>query len=147
MPSFKELPEIGSGAGYEIREHSVNRQDASKPSYVWPKVRITDTPDWNVFLAEWYETVGGGNNGHLEDLVTNGLNHSISVVKDPARISSDPEVIEFKAKFRHAISLWKSNKALAREIMEELKTIDLELLEELKKAHTEKIMSQVEILD
>ena len=132
MPAYEELDLVGSGEGFEIRAHSVNRQDANKPSYDWPKVRITDTPDWNTFLSEWYELVGGDVNGDLEDLIQNGLNHAISVVKDPSRETSDPAIKEFKSNFRKALGAGDA------ETLAELKAQNADLFNDLRNAHIEK---------
>ena len=132
MPSYEKLKLVGSGEGFEIRAHSVNRQDANKPSYDWPKVRIFETPDWNTFLAEWFNLVGGDANGMLDDLVQNGLNHAISVVKDPSRETSDPAIKEFKSNFRKALGAGDA------ETLAELKAQDADLFNDLRNAHIEK---------
>ena len=132
MPAYEELDLVGSGEGFEIREHHVNRQDASKPSYGWPKVRISDTPDWNTFLYEWYNLVGGEANGSLEDLIQNGLNHAISVVKDPSRETADPAIKQFKSDFRKALGAGDG------ETLTELKAQNADLFNELRDAHIER---------
>ena len=132
MPAYEELDLVGSGEGFEIREHNVNRQDASKPSYGWPKVRISDTPDWNTFLYEWYNLVGGEANGSLEDLIQNGLNHAISVVKDPSRETADPAIKQFKSDFRKALGAGDG------ETLTELKAQNADLFNELRDAHIER---------
>ena len=132
MPAYEELDLVGSGEGFEIREHQVNRQDASKPSYGWPKVRISDTPDWNTFLYEWYNLVGGEANGSLEDLIQNGLNHAISVVKDPSRETADPAIKQFKSDFRKALGAGDG------ETLTELKAQNADLFNELRDAHIER---------
>ena len=140
MPAYEELDLVGSGEGFEVREHNVNRQDASKPSYGWPKVRISETPDWNTFLYEWYNLVGGEANGSLEDLIQNGLNHAISVVKDPSRETADPEIKAFKKAFRNALS------AADGETLAELKTQNEELFIELRDIQNEKEARKAEAL-
>jgi len=132
MPAYEELDLVGSGEGFEIREHNVNRQDASKPSYGWPKVRISETPDWNTFLYEWYNLVGGEANGSLEDLIQNGLNHAISVVKDPARETADPAIKQFKSDFRKALGAGDGA------TLSELKAQNADLFNELRDAHIER---------
>ena len=132
MPAYEELDLVGSGEGFEIREHQVNRQDASKPSYGWPKVRIFETPDWNTFLYEWYNLVGGEANGSLEDLIQNGLNHAISVVKDPSRETADPAIKQFKSDFRKALGAGDG------ETLTELKAQNADLFNELRDAHIER---------
>ena len=132
MPAYEELDLVGSGEGFEIREHNVNRQDASKPSYGWPKVRISDTPDWNTFLYEWYNLVGGEANGSLEDLIQNGLNHAISVVKDPSRETADPAIKQFKSDFRKALGAGDGA------TLTELKAQNADLFNELRDAHIER---------
>ena len=132
MPAYEELDLVGSGEGFEIREHQVNRQDASKPSYGWPKVRIFETPDWNTFLYEWYNLVGGEENGSLEDLIQNGLNHAISVVKDPSRETADPAIKQFKSDFRKALGAGDG------ETLTELKAQNADLFNELRDAHIER---------
>ena len=132
MPAYEELELVGSGEGFEIREHQVNRQDATKPSYGWPKVRISETPDWNTFLYEWYNLVGGEANGSLEDLIQNGLNHAISVVKDPSRETADPAVKQFKSDFRKALGAGDG------ETLTELKAQNADLFNELRDAHIER---------
>ena len=132
MPAYEELDLVGSGEGFEIREHNVNRQDASKPSYGWPKVRISDTPDWNTFLYEWYNLVGGEANGSLEDLIQNGLNHAISVVKDPSRETADPAIKQFKRDFRKALGAGDGA------TLTELKAQNADLFNELRDAHIER---------
>jgi len=145
MPAYAELDLVTEGENYEIRTHNVNRQDSTKASYTWPKVRITGPVDWNIFMAEWSEAVES--EGDLESLVSNCLNHGISVQKDPDRESADPTIKEFKARFRHAISLHKSDKAMALQITATLKEEDPDLLADLKQAHRAKIMSQIDIID
>jgi len=132
MPAYEELELVGSGEGFEIREHNVNRQDATKPSYGWPKVRISETPDWNTFLYEWYNLVGGEANGSLEDLIQNGLNHAISVVKDPSRETADPAIKQFKSDFRKALGAGDG------EALSELKAQNADLFNELRDAHIER---------
>jgi hypothetical protein len=132
MPAYEELDLVGSGEGFEIREHNVNRQDASKPSYGWPKVRISETPDWNTFLYEWYNLVGGEANGSLEDLIQNGLNHAISVVKDPSRETADPAIKQFKSDFRKALGAGDGA------TLTELKAQNADLFNELRDAHIER---------
>ena len=140
MPSYEELDLVGSGEGFEIRAHSVNRQDANKPSYDWPKVRIFETPDWNTFLYEWFNLVGGDANGSLEDLIQNGLNHAISVVKDPSRETSDPAIKEFKSNFRKALGAGDA------EALAELKAQNEELFIELRDIQNEKEARKAEAL-
>ena len=132
MPAYEELDLVGSGEGFEIRVHTVNRQAASKPSYGWPKVRISETPDWNTFLYEWYNLVGGEANGSLEDLIQNGLNHAISVVKDPSRETADPAIKQFKSDFRKALGAGDG------ETLTELKAQNADLFNELRDAHIER---------
>ena len=104
MPAYAELDAVLVTDTFEIRTHSVNRQDDSKTSYDWPKLKIvSDSVDIADMLAEWFSAVGGDANGSLTDLLQNGLNHAISVAKDPDRVSADPSIKEFKASFRKAL--------------------------------------------
>ena len=133
MPAYEELEVVVEHESYQIRLHTVNRQDASKPSYDWPKLRITsDSVDYSALLEEWYEAVGGEANGSLKDLVQNGLNHAISVVKDLARETSNPEIKVFKSAFRKALSAGDA------ETLTELKAQNVDLFDELRNAHIER---------
>tara|TARA_R100001594_G_scaffold143485_1_gene191468 strand:+ start:537 stop:818 length:282 start_codon:yes stop_codon:yes gene_type:complete len=87
-------------------------------------------------LTEWYEVVGGSSNGSLAELLQNGLNHAISVAKDPSRVSADPAIKAFKASFRTAVSKGDG------EVLAALKEQDADLYEELKDAHIAKIQAQ-----
>ena len=136
MPAYSELDVEHSGDGFEIRTHSVVRQDQSKPNYDWPKLRISGDVDLESMLTEWYEVVGGSSNGSLAELLQNGLNHAISVAKDPSRVSADPAIKAFKASFRTAVSKGDG------EVLAELKSQDADLYEELKDAHIAKIQAQ-----
>ena len=133
MPAYEELDLLVEHQRYQIRLHQVNRQDASKPSYEWPKLRITsDSVDYGALLEEWYEAVGGEANGSLSDLVQNGLNHAISVVKDPSRETSDPAIKEFKSNFRKALGAGDA------ETLAERKAQNADLFNDLRDAHIEK---------
>ena len=133
MPAYEELDLVVEHERYQIRLHTVNRQDASKPSYDWPKLRITsDSVDYGALLEEWYEAVGGEANGSLRDLVQNGLNHAISVVKDPSRETADPAIKQFKSDFRKALGAGDA------ETLTELKAQNADLFNELRDAHIER---------
>ena len=133
MPAYEELDLVVEHERYQVRLHTVNRQDASKPSYDWPKLRITsDSVDYGALLEEWYEAVGGEANGSLRDLVQNGLNHAISVVKDPSRETADPAIKQFKSDFRKALGAGDG------ETLTELKAQDADLFNELRDAHIER---------
>jgi len=136
MPAYNELDVEHIGEGFEIRTHHVARQDANKPGYAWPKLRISGDVDLESMLTEWYEIVGGSSNGSLAELLQNGLNHSISVAKDPSRVSADPAIKQFKASFRTAVSKGDA------EVLAALKEQDADLYEELKDAHIAKIQAQ-----
>ena len=141
MPAYEELDLVVEHERYQIRLHTVNRQDASKPSYDWPKLRITsDSVDYGALLEEWYEAVGGEANGSLRDLVQNGLNHAISVVKDPSRETADPAIKQFKSDFRKALG------AADGETLAELKTQNEELFIELRDIQNEKEARKAEAL-
>jgi len=136
MPAYSELDLEFDGGTFEIRTHSVVRQDANKPSYSWPKLKIYGDVDFGSMLSEWYEIVGGEANGSLAELVQNGLNHAISVAKDPSRTSADPTIKEFKASFRTAVSNGNGG------VLADLKAQNEDLYEELKAAHIAKIQAQ-----
>ena len=136
MPAYNELDVEHSGDGFEIRTHHVSRQDANKPGYAWPKLRISGDVDLESMLTEWYEVVGGSSNGSLGELLQNGLNHSISVAKDPSRVSADPAIKQFKASFRKAMGEGDA------EILASLKAQDAELYGELRDAAVAKIQAQ-----
>ena len=137
MPAYNELDVEHSGDGFEIRTHSVVRQDQSKISYDWPKLRISSqTVDVANMLAEWYEVVGGSSNGSLTELLQNGLNHAISVAKDPSRVSADPAIKQFKANFRKAMGEGDA------EVLASLKSQDADLYGELSDAAVAKIQAQ-----
>ena len=137
MPAYNELDVEHSGDGFEIRTHSVVRQDQSKISYDWPKLRInSQTVDVANMLAEWYDVVGGSSNGSLTELLQNGLNHAISVAKDPSRVSADPAIKQFKASFRKAMGEGDA------EVLASLKSQDADLYGELRDAAVAKIQAQ-----
>jgi len=136
MPAYSELDVEHIGEGFEIRTHSVVRQDQSKPNYDWPKLRISGDVDLESMLTEWYEVVGGSSNGSLAELLQNGLNHAISVAKDPSRVSADPAIKAFKASFRKAMGDGDA------EILASLKSQDAELYGELRDAAVAKIQAQ-----
>ena len=136
MPAYSELDVEHIGEGFEIRTHSVVRQDQSKPNYDWPKLRISGDVDLESMLTEWYEVVGGRSNGSLAELLQNGLNHAISVAKDPSRVSADPAIKAFKASFRKAMGDGDA------EVLASLKEQDAELYGELRDAAVAKIQAQ-----
>ena len=136
MPAYSELDVAHIGEGFEIRTHSVVRQDQSKPNYDWPKLRISGDVDLESMLTEWYEVVGGSSNGSLAELLQNGLNHAISVAKDPSRVSADPAIKAFKASFRKAMGDGDA------EVLASLKEQDAELYGELRDAAVAKIQAQ-----
>lgn len=136
MPAYNELDVEHSGDGFEIRTHSVVRQDQSKPNYDWPKLRISGDVDLESMLTEWYEVVGGSSNGSLGELLQNGLNHAISVAKDPSRVSADPAIKQFKANFRKAMGEGDA------EVLASLKSQDADLYGELRDAAVAKIQAQ-----
>lgn len=136
MPAYSELDVEHIGEGFEIRTHSVVRQDQSKPNYDWPKLRISGDVDLESMLTEWYEVVGGSSNGSLAELLQNGLNHAISVAKDPSRVSADPAIKAFKASFRKAMGDGDA------EVLASLKSQDAELYGELRDAAVAKIQAQ-----
>ena len=136
MPAYRELDVEHIGEGCEIRTHSVVRQDQSKPNYDWPKLRISGDVDLESMLTEWYEVVGGSSNGSLAELLQNGLNHAISVAKDPSRVSADPAIKAFKASFRKAMGDGDA------EVLASLKEQDAELYGELRDAAVAKIQAQ-----
>ncbi len=136
MPAYSELDVEHIGEGFEIRTHSVVRQDQSKPNYDWPKLRISGDVDLESMLTEWYEVVGGSSNGSLAELLQNGLNHAISVAKDPSRVSADPAIKAFKASFRKAMGDGDA------EVLASLKEQDAELYGELRDAAVAKIQAQ-----
>ena len=141
MPAYEELDVVLMHERYQIRTHSVNRQDAEKASYDWPKLRITsNSVDFADMLAQWYDAVGGEVNGSLTDLLQNGLNHAISVAKDPSRISSDPRIKEFKASFRKALG------ANDLTTLEDLKAENEDLFVELKDEAKRKIEAKAALL-
>jgi len=140
MPAYSELAIEHIGDGFEIRTHSVMRQDDSKPNYDWPKLRISGDVDLETMLTEWYEVVGGSQNGSLAELIQNGLNHSISVAKDPSRVSADPAIKQFKATFRKAMGEGNG------EVLASLKAMDADLYGELRDAAVAKIQAQNEAL-
>ena len=140
MPAYSELAIEHIGEGFEIRTHSVMRQDDSKPNYDWPKLRISGDVDLETMLTEWYEVVGGSQNGSLAELIQNGLNHSISVAKDPSRVSADPAIKQFKANFRKAMGEGNG------EVLASLKAMDADLYGELRDAAVAKIQAQNEAL-
>ena len=140
MPAYSELAIEHIGDGFEIRTHSVMRQDDSKPNYDWPKLRISGDVDLETMLTEWYEVVGGSQNGSLAELIQNGLNHSISVAKDPSRVSADPAIKQFKANFRKAMGEGNG------EVLASLKAMDADLYGELRDAAVAKIQAQNEAL-
>jgi len=141
MPAYEDLDVVLMHDRYQIRTHSVNRQDAEKASYDWPKLRITsDSVDVADMLAEWYDAVGGEVNGSLTDLLQNGLNHAISVAKDPSRISSDPRIKEFKASFRKALGAGDG------ETLAALKAEDADMFEALKEDHIAKLAAKADLL-
>jgi len=140
MPAYSELAIEHIGDGFEIRTHSVMRQDDSKPNYDWPKLRISGDVDLETMLTEWYEVVGGSSNGSLAELIQNGLNHSISVAKDPSRVSADPAIKQFKANFRKAMGEGNG------EVLASLKAMDADLYGELRDAAVAKIQAQNEAL-
>ena len=126
---------------FEIRTHSVNRQDNTKLSYDWPKLRITsDSVDIANMLAEWFYAVGGESNGSLTDLLQNGLNHAISLAKDPNRVSADPAIKQFKADFRKALGAGDG------ETLAALKAQDSDIFEELKADHIAKLAAKTDLL-
>ena len=139
MPAYSELDLVHSGNGFEIRTHEVVRQDANKPSYSWPKLRIEGDIEYGTLedmLQTWYETVGGSQNGSLAELIQNGLNHSISVAKDPSRVSADPAIKQFKATFRKAMGEGDA------EVLASLKSQDAVLYGELRDVAIAKIQAQ-----
>ena len=136
MPAYNELDVEHSGDGFEIRTHSVVRQDQSKPNYDWPKLRISGDVDLESMLTEWYEVVGVSSNGSLDELLQNGLNHAISVAKDPCRVSADPAIKQFKANFRKAMGEGDA------EVLASLKSQDADLYGELRDAAVAKIQAQ-----
>ena len=141
MPAYAELDEVLVTDTFEIRVHSVNRQDESKMSYDWPKLKIvSDSVDVADMLAEWYNAVGGEANGSLTDLLQNGLNHAISVAKDPNRVSADPRIKEFKASFRKALGAGDGD------TLASLKEEDLDMFEELKADHIAKLAAKADLL-
>ena len=142
MPAYSELDAIEVNEVYEIRTHSVNRQDANKVSYDWPKLKIMSDQavDFNELLENWYAAVGGNSNGTLADLLQNGLNHAISVAKDPSRISSDPRIKEFKASFRKALG------ANDLTTLEDLKAENEDLFVELRDEAKRKIEAKANLL-
>jgi hypothetical protein len=141
MPAYEELDEVLTHERYQIRMHSVNRQDETKSSYDWPKLRITsDSVDIADMLAEWYNAVGGAVNGSLTDLLQNGLNHAISVAKDPDRVSADPEIKQFKADFRKALG----EKDMPT--LDILKDENYDLFIELRDDHKRKIEEKMALL-
>ena len=140
MPAYEELDEVLITDAYEIRTHSVNRQDNTKLSYDWPKLRITGGCDLADMLREWYNAVGGEVNGTLSDLLQNGLNHAISVAKDPNRISADPAIKEFKASFRKALGAGDGA------MLAVLKDENIDLFEELKADHIAKLEIKANLL-
>ena len=139
MPAYAELDLVADGENYEIRTHDVNRQDSTKASYTWPKVRITGPVDWNVFIAEWSEAVEV--EGDLESLIATSLNHGISVQKDPNRESADPVIKEFKSNFRKAMSLQSQSMVNA------LKADNEDLFNELRDDFKAKILAKQGLLD
>ena len=141
MPAYSELDEVLVTDTFEIRTHSVNRQDANKESYDWPKLKITSiSVDIADMLAEWYAAVGGEVNGSLTDLLQNGLNHAISVAKDPSRISADPRIKEFKASFRKALGAGDG------ETLAALKSEDADMFQALKDDHIAKLAAKADLL-
>jgi len=141
MPAYEELDVVLMHDRYQIRTHSVNRQDADKASYDWPKLRITsNNVDVADMLAQWYDAVGGEVNGSLTDLLQNGLNHAISVAKDPSRISADPRIKEFKASFRKALGAGDG------ETLATLKAEDADMFQELKDDHIAKLAAKADLL-
>ena len=141
MPAYAELDAVLVTDTFEIRSHSVNRQDDSKMSYDWPKLKIvSDSVDVADMLAEWYDAVGGEANGSLTDLLQNGLNHAISVAKDPNRVSADPRIKEFKASFRKALGSGDGD------TLASLKEEDLDMFEELKADHIAKLAAKADLL-
>ena len=142
MPAYSELDAIEVNEVYEIRTHSVNRQDANKVSYDWPKLKIMSDQavDFNELLENWYAAVGGNSNGSLADLVQNGLNHAISVAKDPSRISADPRIKEYKASFRKALGAGDG------ETLAALKSEDADMFEALKEDHIAKLAAKADLL-
>ena len=141
MPAYAELDEVLVTDTFEIRTHSVNRQDASKMSYDWPKLKITSgSVDIADMLAEWYHAVGGEANGTLTDLLQNGLNHAISVAKDPNRISADPVIKQYKADFRKALGAGDG------ETLAALKDQDPVMFEDLKNDHIAKLEQKANLL-
>ena len=141
MPAYEELDVVMMHDRYQIRTHSVNRQDADKASYDWPKLRITsNNVDVADMLAQWYDAVGGEVNGSLTDLLQNGLNHAISVAKDPSRISADPRIKEFKASFRKALGAGDG------ETLATLKAEDADMFQELKDDHIAKLAAKADLL-
>ena len=141
MPAYEELDVVLMHDRYQIRTHSVNRQDADKASYDWPKLRITsNNVDVADMLAQWYDAVGGEVNGSLTDLLQNGLNHAISVAKDPSRISADPRIKEFKASFRKALGAGDG------ETLATLKAEDADMFEALKDDHIAKLAAKADLL-
>jgi len=141
MPAYEELDVVLMHDRYQIRTHSVNRQDADKASYDWPKLRITsNNVDVADMLAQWYDAVGGEVNGSLTDLLQNGLNHAISVAKDPSRISADPRIKEFKASFRKALGAGDG------ETLATLKAENADMFEALKDDHIAKLAAKADLL-
>ena len=141
MPAYEELDEVLMTDTFEIRTHSVNRQDNTKLSYDWPKLRITsDSVDIANMLAEWFYAVGGESNGSLTDLLQNGLNHAISVAKDPNRVSADPAIKQFKADFRKALGAGDG------ETLAALKDQDSDMFAELKDDHIAKLAAKTDLL-
>ena len=141
MPAYAELDEVLVTDTFEIRVHSVNRQDDSKTSYDWPKLKITsNSVDIADMLAEWFSAVGGEANGSLSDLLQNGLNHAISVAKDPNRVSADPRIKEFKASFRKALGAGDG------ETLADLKNEDGDMFEALKNDHIAKLAAKADLL-
>ena len=141
MPAYEDLDEVLVTDTFEIRTHSVNRQDNTKLSYDWPKLRITsDSVDIANMLAEWFYAVGGESNGSLTDLLQNGLNHAISVAKDPNRVSADPAIKQFKADFRKALGAGDG------ETLAALKDQDGDMFEDLKNDHIAKLEQKANLL-
>ena len=141
MPAYEDLDEVLVTDTFEIRTHSVNRQDNTKLSYDWPKLRITsDSVDIANMLAEWFYAVGGESNGSLTDLLQNGLNHAISVAKDPNRVSADPAIKQFKADFRKALGAGDG------ETLAALKDQDSDMFAELKDDHIAKLAAKTDLL-